>query len=425
MKIHWIVSILIMFSVMSCAVTNQTTPNYANMYSQSGGQALNPSYLIYHSSKEITELYFKFESDKILYARKDKSKPFQAKISLHYRIYNEGTNNAKNLLDSATTFVEDEMPVKTKKSIYGQIPLKLALGKNYRIYLQFKDINKNTIHETFINVNKTDLADKNFFMLSETVSGKPVFESFLTNNQRLILNSVMNSGKTVFAHYYQREFSIAAPPFGSMNYTPFQYKPDVALTYQFDEAGKHEFDMHNKGFVHFLVDTTQKKGFTLYRYDYNFPMIQSAVGMVSPLKYICTKAEFESISAAENPKLALDEFWIARSGTKDRAREIIKIFYNRVQDANLMFSSYIEGWKTDRGMISLIFGLPKTVRRDFNQEVWVYGEETNVMSLQFIFTKVENPFSTEDYKLQRSLNYKTNWYRAVDAWRSGRVYWAQ
>jgi hypothetical protein len=38
---------------------------------------------------------------------------------------------------------------------------------------------------------------------------------------------------------------------------------------------------------------------------------------------------------------------------------------------------------------------------------------------------VDNPFSDNDFKLQRSPGYKSNWYRAVDAWRSGRVYWAQ
>lgn len=211
----------------------------------------------------------------------------------------------------------------------------------------------------------------------------------------------------------------------SVSSTPFQYKPDIALEYVLDDQGKHYFDMHNKGFVHFLTDTTQKSGFTLFRYTSNFPVIRTANGMIEPLKFICTKLEYENLQNAQNQKLALDEFWLQRSGTKDRAREIIKLYYNRVQEANTLFSSYIEGWKTDRGMVSLIFGIPKTIRKDSSQEVWIYGEESNIMSLQFVFSKVSNPFTNEDFKLLRSPNYKTNWYRAVDAWRSGRVYWAQ
>jgi len=411
--------------ISSCALTNQTSANYANVYAQAAGEKVKPAYIAYHSSKEITSIYYKFESDRVLYARKDKAEPFKAKIAIHYRVYNEGTNNAKNLLDSATHFINDVTQVKSKKSIFGEIPIKIAFGKNYRIYLQFKDINKNTIAETFININKSTTTDRNFFMLLDAETNKPYFENYHNKDVKLLLVSKLNAGKTLYANYYQRDFPIAAPPFGSVSSTPFQYKPDVALTYNLDEDGKHIFDMHNRGFVHFLVDSTQKSGFTLFRYNTNFPMIRDAYGMVEPLKFICTKLEYENLIAHENPKAALDEFWIDRTGNKERAREMIKIYYTRVQDANEMFTSYIEGWKTDRGMISMIFGLPKTIRKDYSQEVWIYGEETNIMSLQFIFTKVVNPFSTDDYKLQRSPNYKTNWYRAVDAWRSGRVYWAQ
>ena len=39
--------------------------------------------------------------------------------------------------------------------------------------------------------------------------------------------------------------------------------------------------------------------------------------------------------------------------------------------------------------------------------------------------KMENPFTENDYKLQRSPMYKSSWYRAVDSWRSGRAYWIQ
>lgn len=421
---------LVLFSVVllfvsGCMATNQTTATNSNVYIQAINEKIKPEYIIYHSGKETSSLFYKFESDRILYARTDKSNPFKAKVAIHYRVYNEGTNNPKNLIDSSTHFLEDVAQVKSKKSIFGEIPIKLEYGKNYRIYIQFKDVYKNAISETFINVNKTSPSERNFFMLLDAETNKPYFENYHTKDVKMQLVSKLNAGKTLYANYYQRDFPIAPPPFASINNTPFQYKPDVALQYVFDEDGKHTFDMHNKGFVHFLVDSTQKSGFTFYRYNSNFPLIRDAFGMAEPLKFICTKLEYENLMNSENPKLALDEFWLNRAGTKERAREIIKMYYNRVQDANDMFTSYIEGWKTDRGMISLIFGLPKTVRKDFTQEVWIYGEESNAMSLQFIFSKVSNPFSVDDFKLQRSLNYKSKWYSAVDAWRSGRVYWAQ
>jgi isocitrate dehydrogenase kinase/phosphatase len=41
--------------------------------------------------------------------------------------------------------------------------------------------------------------------------------------------------------------------------------------------------------------------------------------------------------------------------------------------------------------------------------------------VRFIYTKVENPFTDNDYILNRSESYKEIWYRNVDAWRMGRI----
>jgi hypothetical protein len=73
-------------------------------------------------------------------------------------------------------------------------------------------------------------------------------------------------------------------------------------------------------------------------------------------------------------------------------------------------------------MIFLIFGLPNIVNRTSSSEVWIYGEENNMMSLNFTFYKVTNPFTANDYILDRSIIYKNNWYRGVESWRQGRIY---
>ena len=101
---------------------------------------------------------------------------------------------------------------------------------------------------------------------------------------------------------------------------------------------------------------------------------------------------------------------------------MIRKYYNRMQDANLYFTSYLEGWKTDRGMIYLIYGTPNTIIRNANSETWTYGEENNINSLQYTFSRVDNPFTDNDFTLERSGVYKQSWYVAVDIWRQGRTY---
>jgi hypothetical protein len=52
----------------------------------------------------------------------------------------------------------------------------------------------------------------------------------------------------------------------------------------------------------------------------------------------------------------------------------------------------------------------------------VYGEDASYKSLSFVFVKVINPFSENDYQLNRSDMFKDEWYKSVDAWRQGRAY---
>jgi hypothetical protein len=45
-----------------------------------------------------------------------------------------------------------------------------------------------------------------------------------------------------------------------------------------------------------------------------------------------------------------------------------------------------------------------------------------VNSVVYLFSKVSNPFTDNDFELERSQIFKQFWYTSVDAWRQGRVY---
>jgi GWxTD domain-containing protein len=125
---------------------------------------------------------------------------------------------------------------------------------------------------------------------------------------------------------------------------------------------------------------------------------------------------------SKDSKLSIDKFWLELSGNKERARELIKQYYSRVQNANYYFTSYKEGWKTDRGMIYIIFGSPNFVTRNGNIESWTYGEQNNYRSLNFFFTNQQKSMNSNDFKLERNPLFKDDWMQAIDVWRQGRVY---
>ena len=173
---------------------------------------------------------------------------------------------------------------------------------------------------------------------------------------------------------------------------------------------------------HFQSDSATRTGLTLFVLYDDYPAVIYPAHLAAPLRYLTTRREYEEISSAQEVKPAVDRFWLSLAGSYERGRELIKKYYTRVQDANRYFTSYAEGWQTDRGIIYVVFGAPNVIYKTSNSESWIYGESGSITSLNFTFVRVENPFTDNDYLLNRSPIYENVWFHAVEAWRQGRIY---
>lgn len=96
---------------------------------------------------------------------------------------------------------------------------------------------------------------------------------------------------------------------------------------------------------------------------------------------------------------AFKDLWKKKDPTPNTERnELMEEYYSRVEYANKNFKHYIDGWKTDMGMVFIIFGSPNNVDRhpfDIDSkpyEVWYYYQ----INRQFVFVD-ESGFG--DYKL--------------------------
>jgi GWxTD domain-containing protein len=81
----------------------------------------------------------------------------------------------------------------------------------------------------------------------------------------------------------------------------------------------------------------------------------------------------------EEKQALFQEFWKRLDPTPGtRENELMEEYYRRVEVANANFSSYREGWKTDRGMVYIILGPPDDIdRQPFAashkpREIWYY-----------------------------------------------------
>jgi GWxTD domain-containing protein len=155
--------------------------------------------------------------------------------------------------------------------------------------------------------------------------------------------------------------------------------------------------------------------------------------MFEPLAYLASQDEVAALRASTKPKVALDDFWIKCGGNIEKARELIRIYYTRVLYSNYYFTSYKEGWRSERGMVYIIYGPPDKVYKTSEGESWGYRKPVIKSSwggryrvsddyIFFIFKKRESIYSDNDYYLSRSETLITYWDKAIASWRKGIVF---
>lgn len=171
-----------------------------------------------------------------------------------------------------------------------------------------------------------------------------------------------------------------------------------------------------KGLYLIQRDTLVAEGFTI-RAELDYPKLARVESLADPMIYVCTRQESERIRQAKGDKRAFDKVILGITGDAGRARIFMRNYFKRVELANQLFSSYKEGWKTDRGMIYIIFGTPDEVYKTNEREVWNYKSPDRV---SFDFTRSPTLFDPENYVLIRSKKYQQTWYEIIDLWRNAR-----
>lgn len=111
------------------------------------------------------------------------------------------------------------------------------------------------------------------------------------------------------------------------------------------------------------------------------------------LKYIASRDEIIQLRAAakEQRQDRLNEFWSKRDPLPHTPiNELMMEYYNRLERCNQLFTKNGRpGWKTDFGLVYVLFGKPDGVRRESGmfgfeeRQVWVYGRLG--MSFTFIY----------------------------------------
>ena len=403
-----------MLMVSCLPIRDMSTMNMASVY-RMADQKYHPEFVAFNESDSTVQLFLKVLPGEFLFTRQSDDQ-FRATISVHSEII--GSFELAKIIDSTTTEFSFELNEKSDSKILSTlIPLKIT--GTFLIHCFITDKNKGTYDDYFISLDRISKSSRQDFLVTD-LRNSPLFRNYLYSFDTINIIYKDKSLNNLWCKYYNRDFPLAAPPFSFDIHNNFNYNPD-SVSYLNIEQCKG-LQLEKEGYYHFQTDTIGKTGLTLFRFYNGFPDITSPKYMIEALRYLTNKKEFEELKNSSTPKSMVDNFWLTHGGNEEKTRNLIKKYYGRVREANKYFSSFTEGWRTDRGMIYIIFGSPGTVYKSAESESWIYGTPNSPLALNFFFVKVNNPFTENDYLLSRSPTYESNWYRAVEIWRQGRAY---
>jgi len=276
---------------------------------------------------------------------------------------------------------------------------------------------KKVLNDLAVKFRGAKLSER--FALFERTGQVPMLQNFVNINDTILIKDVNKTVRPLYVMRYNHDFEAATSP---MNTTPRNAPRTLGVDTTFMINTSIPLIFKEEGLYYMTEDTTEVSGIGLVVTNRRFPKMTRPTELVRPVMYMSQNQEINELVAAKDSKKSLDRYWLTlMNGNTDLAKRTISVFYSRVEEANRLFTSYKEGWKTDKGMIFIIMGPPDRVQRSKDREVWVFSQRANFSEINFTFNRRPNQFVDDHYELQRYVEYQPIWYPMVEAWRTGAV----
>jgi len=244
----------------------------------------------------------------------------------------------------------------------------------------------------------------------------PFDQNYLTQGQSLLFKT--SKGPSLFSFFYPSPFAVPFPP---METRLAEVPKEVVVENRGDFLANIPKTLSDEGYYFFQSDSTAQTGLLLRTVHDAFPKVKDWSEMVDMVTYISTKKEHETLLLAQDKKKALDAYWYNLTRNEEAAKVLIRNYFKMVEFANILFTDFKQGWKTDRGMVYIVMGPPQEVNFFEDREVWSYAGIDDTSKIRFTFTRVKTILSPHFYTLNRSRAYQPIWFKNISQWRSGRM----
>ena len=417
---------LILFSCMP--IQNSTDLKDLSYIYNPTKKAFNPSYVIKNISDTSSVLSIRFNPGELYFSEANPQVSSQALMLISVKLYN--LNQGRQLADTAvlnTSIIKE----KSKTEYICTLPLKVNKGNEYVAEVRILDRLRLKIVQAFVSFNTISAENSYNFKLQGNFDKNELFTKVLRVNEFINLVYLRGHFDSLYISYYKPFAEVPDPPSMLLPEKTLDYDPERTVAVPYSDT--LPIMLPREGIYFFATERQKTEGYTLINFGETFPSMTKPEAMMQPLVYLTSLSELNELTSSIKPKVALDEFWIKCGGNIEKARELIRIYYTRVLYSNIYFTSYKEGWRTERGMIYIIYGPPDKVYKTIEGENWGY-KKPKVESkwgsrygskedyLFFNFKKKNNKFSDNDYFLSRNESLVTFWDKAVASWRKGVVF---
>jgi len=395
--------------------------NLAFLYNPSS-TPLHPEFNVFHETATRSRLYIKLFPVELVFNQANPEGTHQGMLRISYELRELIDGKESEFVADSTTADFILKMDEVKNVFVANLPIRTREGSRYMLKITTTDMLRHKGTTNFVHVDRSSVNTAQNYQVLSTSTGYPSFDKVFHSNEIFYIKYNRRGVDTVYVKYYENDFPMPRPPVTNLSSPKPDFIPDSIFAYPYSDTVKYM--LPQQGMYHIQVDPNEEGGLSLFNFGDNYPRVASTNDMASPLVYLTNSAEFNELINQTNLKLSIDNFWLQIGGNVQTSRELIRVYYNRVFFANYFFTSYKEGWKTDRGMMFIVYGPPNILTKRGDTEIWVYYRKKSSEPLQFVFSRHESPYTHNDFWLERNF-VNSLWTVAIRDWRDGKIFYTE
>ena len=429
-KTIYLIIVLACGIMISCGTTKKAvvdSKDLSYLYNPTKSP-LKPRFNVLNQTDETSFLSVKFFATELFFSEANPQGVPMAQLVISVRLHNvtAGGTLADTAYNTLNIVKEESLPEYVFK-----IPLSVEPKNEYTVEVKILDRLRLKIVQAFVPFNTLSKYNKYSFVAQGHFLKNELFNPVVRVNEYVNLLYAGGPIDSLYVSFYKPFKEVPYPPSMLLPEKTIDYDPETTIAFPYTDTLPMMFRM--EGIYFCSVDRFTREGFAFYNFGETYPTMTKPEVMIEPLIYLASEEEMTELRNSPRSKAALDDFWIKCGGNVEKARELIRIYYTRILFSNYYFTSFKEGWRTERGMIYTIYGPPDKVYKTAEGERWGYRKPVLRSSwggryhlkeeyLFFNFRYRANAFTDNDYYLSRSETLVTYWDRAIANWRKGVVF---